>query len=183
MTHIPPPLPVRRPPAPATGRATVTRLAVEGTEPEEVPVASVQGTLALDLDRRTLPPPAPDLRLVAGGGDGPGPDDVTAWAGAFAQAVVEVIGGDRPVAQLLRCTTVRVYNDLSRRVRILARTAPAPQRMRTVRPMVRSVHVFRPTPATAEVSVHVRHGQRSRAMAARLERRDGRWTCTALQLG
>jgi rhodanese-related sulfurtransferase len=48
---------------------------------------------------------------------------------------------------------------------------------------VRSVHVFLPSPASAEVSVHVRHGQRSRAIAARIERFDGRWTCTALEFG
>jgi hypothetical protein len=153
--------------------------AAEG-EPETVPLASVQGTLALDLGRRT--DPAPDLHVVAGSGQ-PAARELNAWAAAFAQAVVEVVGGDRPVTQLLRCTTVRVYNDLSRRVRILARTAPAPQRMRTVRPQVRSVHVFQPSARIAEVSVHVRHGQRSRALAARLELRAGRWTCTALQLG
>jgi hypothetical protein len=76
-----------------------------------------------------------------------------------------------------------VYEDLDRRVRILGRTAPAPTRLRTVRPQVRSVHVCQPAPGTAEVSVHVRHGHRSRAIAARLERRNGRWTCVALQLG
>jgi hypothetical protein len=162
----------------------VTRLTPPhaGSAPEPVPVASVQGTLALDLDRGTRPVPAPDLRVVDGGGGGRD-DDLTAWAATFAQAVVEVVGGDRPVAQLLRWTTARVYDELSRRVRILARTAPAPQRMRTVRAQVRSVHVCRPSAHSAEVSVHVRHGQRSRALAARLERRHGRWTCTALQLG
>jgi hypothetical protein len=144
-------------------------------------VASVQGTLALDLGRRTDPVPAPDLRVMERG-ERPA-REVKAWAATFAQAVVEVVGGDRPVTQLLRCTSTRVYNDLSRRVRILARTAPAPTRRRTVRPQVRSVHVFQPSAETAEVSVHVRHGQRSRALAARLELRGGRWTCTALQLG
>jgi hypothetical protein len=48
---------------------------------------------------------------------------------------------------------------------------------------VRSVHVFLPQPQSAEVSVHVRHGERSRAIAARLEHRGGRWVCTALELG
>ena len=48
---------------------------------------------------------------------------------------------------------------------------------------LRSVHVFQPAATSAEVSVHVRYGQRSRALAARLERRDGHWTCTALLLG
>ena len=111
----------------------------------------------------------PDLRVVPG----PAPTEqreVQAWAARFAQATVEVLGGDRPVAQLLRWTTARVYQDLDRRVRILGRTTAAPRRQRTVRAQVRSVHVFQPTPASAEVSVHVRHGHRSRAIAARLEK-------------
>ena len=105
------------------------------------------------------------------------------WAHRFAQAVVEVTGGDRPLTQLLRWTTARVYQDLARRVHVMAQTRTAPQRRRTIRPQVRSVHVFQPSPTTAEVSVHVRYGQRSRAVAARLERRRGTWTCTALLLG
>ena len=109
--------------------------------------------------------------------------ELQAWTARFAQATVEVLGGDRPLTQLLRWTTARVYQDLERRVRILGRTAPTPQRLRTIRPQVRSVHVFRPEPRSAEVSVHVRHGHRSRAIAARLEGRDGRWSCVALQLG
>jgi hypothetical protein len=113
-------------------------------------------------------------------GDG---DEVEMWSARFAQAVVEVIGGDRPLTQLVRWTTRGVYRDLTRRVRIVARTSPSAQRLRTVRPQVRSVHVFRPTQSIAEVSVHVRHGQRSRAIAARLELDDGRWQCTVLHLG
>jgi hypothetical protein len=147
-----------------------------------VPVAPVQGNLALDLDRRRAAPAAPELRVIEGGGSREH-REVQAWAARFAQATVEVVGGDRPVAQLLRWTTARVYQDLDRRVRILGRTAPAPQRLRTIRPQVRSVHVFQPGPGSAEVSVHVRHGHRSRALAARLERRNGRWTCVDLQLG
>jgi hypothetical protein len=97
--------------------------------------------------------------------------------------VVEVLGGDRPLSQLLRWTSQRVYVELDRRLTILTRTSDAGRRLRTIRPQVRSVHVFHPTPTTAEVSVHVRHGPRSRAIAARLELTGGRWQCTALQLG
>jgi hypothetical protein len=176
------PVPVRRPPAPEGELASVTRLALAGDDRETVPVAAVQGSLALHLRGRQAAPVTPELRVV--GGDGTGEQrEVRAWAARFAQATVEVLGGDRPVAQLLRWTTARVYTDLDRRVRILGRTAPAPQRRRTIRPQVRSVHVFQPEPGSAEVSVHVRHGQRSRALAARVERRNGRWTCVALQLG
>jgi Family of unknown function (DUF6459) len=174
--------PVRRPPAPRDQVATVAYLGRPGTDREVVPVASIQGTLALDLHRVAPAPPAPDLRVVD---RQPSTEqrEVRAWAARFAQAAVEVLGGDRPVSQLLRWTSSKVYADLDRRVRILGRTSPAPTRLRTVRPQVQSVHVCRPTPRSAEVSVHVRHGQRSRAIAARLELRHGRWTCVALQLG
>lgn len=178
----PTPVPVRRPPAPGAELATVTRLGPGGDEREVVPVAAVQGSLALDLRRHPAAPAAPELRVIQGSGSREH-REVQAWAARFAQATVEVLGGDRPLSQLLRWTTARVYQDLDRRVRILARTAPAPERRRTVRPQVRSVHVFQPDTGSAEVSVHVRHGHRSRAIAARLERRNGRWTCVALQLG
>jgi len=187
----PPPVVARRPPAPAPRGRTVTRLGpVHGAAGcETVPLASVQGTLALDLDRlheeaRAAPaaPAAPDLRVVSGGGPVEDPE-LQLWTSRFAQATVEVLTGDRPLQQLLRWTSARVYQDLERRVRILAQAAPTPPRGRTLRPQVRSVHVFRPGPHSAEVSVHVRHGHRSRAMAARLEMRDGGWRCVALQLG
>lgn len=181
MTEKPPRLQVRRPPAPASGNTRVVRLTPPPTA-DEVPLDPVQGTLALDLGGRT-PPPAPELRLVEEADPEPCPEQLRGWVASFAQALVEVVSGDRPVSQLLRCTSTRVYQDVARRVTILARTAPAPQRRRTIRPQVRSVHVCQPTPFCAEVSVHVRHGQRSRAIAARLEHRAGRWTCTALEMG
>jgi hypothetical protein len=144
----------------------------------------VQGTLALDLDSlppSALEPPAAHLALAPAAAEAS--DDVRVWARRFAQAVVEVTGGDRPVTQLLRWTTPRVYQDLGRRVQIMAQTRSAPQRRRTIRPQVLSVHVFQPKPTSVEVSVHVRYGLRSRALAARMERRRGAWTCTDLQLG
>ena len=173
---------LRRPPAPSETRGTVTRLGVPGAGPDRVPLASVQGTLALDLQCVPPEPEVPELHVVPHQ-ESPAQREVRLWAARFAQATVEVIGGDRPVAQLLRWTNPCVYQELDRRVRILARTAAAPQRRMTVRAQVRSVHVFQPAPGTAEVSVHVRHGHRSRAIAARLERHRDRWTCVALQLG
>lgn len=179
---------LRRPPAPDTPLATITQLVPAGSGadgPTPVAQASVQGTLALDL---TPPLPAaapgkeprPDLAAVPAQAPA---EEVREWAARFAQAVVEVTGGDRPLTQLIRWTSARVYADLARRVSIMAQTRTAPQRRRTVRPQVRSVHVFQPGPTSAEVSVHVRYGHRSRALAARLEVRCGRWTCTALVLG
>lgn len=182
-----------RPPAPLGAAATLTRL-VPPSRAAEGPVsfAAVQGALAIDLSPALPGPLLPELSVVPDRG-GPVTDveddltgrsaEVRVWAARFAQAVVEVTGGDRPVTQMLRWTAPRVYQDLDRRVRVLAQTRSAGQRRRVLRPQVHSVHVFMPGPQSAEVSVHIRYGQRSRALAARLELRKGRWTCTVLQLG
>jgi hypothetical protein len=167
----------------------VTRLVPRAPEPDVVAATEVQGTLALDVLRQ---PERPVVRHLAAVDDPAGPapatggqpdQEVRAWAARFAQAVVEVAGGDRPLPQLLRWTSPRVYAELGRRVRVMAQSRPVEQRRRTIRPQVRSVHLCRPVPTVAEVSVHVRHGRRSRAIAARLELRSERWTCTALRIG
>lgn len=178
----------RRPPRPPAGWGSVTYLGVgPAPSPRPVPVAPVDGSLALAEAPTRAPtrPSTPDLRLLRGTDPGATgtPDDVSLWAARFAQGVVEVLGGDRPLPQLVRWTSHRVYVDLERRVRILARSCPSDERLRAVRAQVRSVHVCRPADDAAEVSVHVRHGRRSRALAARLELVQGRWQCTALQLG
>ena len=146
--------------------------------PAPVPMASVQGTLALDYGSSVQSTRTPDLRVLPGARA-----ELEAFAHRFASAVVEVIGGDRGPSQLLRWTTERVYADLQRRSALLARTTPGDRRVRRLRSQVRSVHVFCPSPEAAEISVHVRHGERSRAIAARIEHLDGRWCCTALQFG
>lgn len=176
----------RRPPAGPRQWATVTRLGGAVDPTSEPPAVSgrppVDGSLALQPPAVRDPsrglPQTPELRVVSGGGE-----DVQVWAARFAQAVVEVLGGDRPLPQLVRWTSQRVYAELDRRLSILARAPRAGHRPRAARPQVRSVHVFHPTPESAEVSVHVRYGQRSRAIAARLELVRGRWQCTVLQLG
>ena len=94
-----------------------------------------------------------------------------------------VVGGDRGPSQLVRWTSERVYEDLQRRAALLNQTTPSDRRVRRLRSQVRSVHVFLPSPEIAEISVHVRYGQRSRCLAARLERRTDRWVATALELG
>ena len=140
-----------------------------------VPIATVQGTLALDLQPHLEPPP-PGAAL---GDDA----EVGLWARRVAQAAVEIVGGDRPVSQLLRWTTAAVYQDLHRRAMLVARAGghqPGVARVQPVRPHVRSVHTTFVTPAVAEASIHVRYGERSRAVAARFEQRKGRWLCTAL---
>jgi len=146
--------------------------------PAPVPLASVQGTLALDYGSSVRSTCAPDLRVVPGDRA-----ELDAFAHRFASAVVEVVGGDRGPSQLLRWTTESVYSELQRRAALLTRTTPGDRRLRRLRSQVRSVHVFCPSARAAEISVHVRHGKRSRAIAARLELIDSRWCCTVLEFG
>jgi hypothetical protein len=187
----------RRPPRPPAGWATVTRLGLGSRRSDRpVPLAPTEGSLALQVPPgghpaetpdADPPPSTPVLHVLPGGREQH--EELSAWATRFAQGVVEVLGGDRPVTQLVRWTSARVYADLDRRVRVRATQQavlaahPHGVRPRQARAQVRSVHVCLPTDTAAEISVHVRHGVRSRALAARLELRRGRWQCTALQLG
>ncbi len=147
-------------------------------QPSPVALSSVQGTLALDYGSSVRSTRAPELRVLPGDRA-----ELEAFAHRFASAVVEVVGGDRGPSQLLRWTTENVYSELQRRTALLARTTPGDRRVRRLRTQVRSVHVFCPSARAAEISVHVRQGQRSRAIAARIELLDSRWCCTALEFG
>lgn len=160
---------------PLSGVASLTTLRPVAVD--RVPQAAFQGELALDLGAPELPA-RPDLTVITGA-DG----ELEAFAARFAQAVVDVIAGDRGVHQLMRWTSESVYDDLVRRTNSLQRTTPREQRVRRLRAQVRSVHLFRPHDDAAELSVHVRHGQRSRAIAGRIEQFEGRWRCTVLQFG
>ena len=168
------------------------------------PGAAVQGTLALafllpsgvpavpEVPLELVSPP--DLRLVAPAeaeealdqaefGPQPTPraslPEPRTWAGRFVQAVIEVLAGDRPASQLVRWTTTEVYDDVACRITSGARPgAPTPARA-----VVRSVHVTEPADGVAEVCALVRRGIRCTAVALRLEGMDGRWQCTALELG
>ena len=144
-----------------------------------VPVAATQGTLALDLQPRHDPPPG---AVVAFGSRPRGGADE--WARRFAQAVVEIVGGDRPVSQLLRWTDRDIYADLHRRALLVARAGghmPGQARVQPTRPRVLSVHTSYVDDDVIEASAHVKYGERSRALASRFELRDGRWLCTALE--
>jgi hypothetical protein len=157
--------------------------------PRPVPVASVQGTLALDL-RPLLDPPAtgpngagPVCDVVSI--EGPTRRRMEQWAHRYAQAAVEIVCGDRPASQLVRWTTPEVYSDLARRAQLVARAAGRPpgqgRPQGAVRPQVVSVRTCFLARDVCEVSVRVRHGERYRAVAARFEQVRGRLQCTALE--
>jgi hypothetical protein len=110
----------------------------------------------------------------------------TPWAGRLVQAVIEVVSGVRPVSQLVRWTTAPVYEALCARVtRPITHTGAGSRDLITTRlaEVVRSVRVSEPRDGVAEVCAIVQQGPRCRAIALRLESIDGRWQCTALQIG
>jgi hypothetical protein len=117
----------------------------------------------------------------------------TPWAGRLVQAMIEVVSGVRPVSQLIRWTTADVYDELCVRIaQPVSSTSPLNRTTSTGRrgvattrlaEVVRSIRVSEPRDGVAEVCAIVQQGPRCRAIALRLEGIDGRWQCTALQIG
>ncbi len=103
--------------------------------------------------------------------------------------MIEVVSGVRPVSQLVRWTTAAVYDELCARVaRPVASTGAVGRAVNTtatprLAEVVRSIRVSEPHDGVAEVCAIVQQGPRCRAIALRLEGIDGRWQCTALQIG
>ncbi len=107
------------------------------------------------------------------------------WAGRLVQGILEVLSGMRPVSQLVRWTTTDVYDSICTRAERRSRMMGEPRDIAPGRlaEVVRSVHVNEPADGIAEVCAIVQQGPRCRAVALRLEGIDGRWQCTALQIG
>ena len=178
---------------------TTVRASSPASSPGEVvalrlsrgPVASVQGSLALDLVAREEPPPRPRLRSARALDlvevDTASRERTDAFVGRYLQAVVEIGVGDRPVSQVLRHTVPEVYDDLvarSRAVASVAASAPTQRRgAGSTRPVLRGVRTALVRDDAVEASAHVRYGRRSRAVAARFEVVRGRWQCVALVWG
>nr|BFD84485.1 hypothetical protein StreXyl84_38860 [Streptomyces sp. Xyl84] len=96
----------------------------------------------------------------------------------FADRLLAVLSGQRPVHWMLRHTAGEAYDELAR----LAERGPL--RTRGVRPVVRDIGYYEPRPGALEVFARIGAGRQLRAMAFRLERgRDRRWRCTAVELG
>jgi hypothetical protein len=90
---------------------------------------------------------------------------------------LEGLAGRRSLSQVQPLTALGVYAALTsgRRPRWCAGgTAPV---------LLGPVHVCEPVDGVAEVSAVARRSGRAHAVAARLEGIDGRWRCTALQIG
>lgn len=152
---------VRAPEGPETGpsavRGRVTAPAAEGA-PEAVTTRGRGPEAARGGDR--LPPP------------GPRPTDV------FAERLLAVLSGARPVHCMLRHTAGRAYDEL---VRLAER---GPLRTRGPRPVVRDIGYYVARPGAVEAFARIGAGDQLRAMAFRLEQgTDLRWRCTAVEMG
>ena len=178
-------------PAPGAATEAATASVVPLPVPWTVPTASVQGTLALELGP-PLDPPEPAVR--ARPGDSAALDVVRVdlvqrrrfeqHAARIGAALVEIVGGDRPVSQVLRWTTPEVYQDVARRAHLVARAAgrtPGSGGVQKVRPHLVAAHTSFVSESCAEVCLHVRYGARSRAVAARFELIRDRWQVSALE--
>ncbi|WP_030983688.1 Rv3235 family protein [Streptomyces sp. NRRL WC-3744] len=96
----------------------------------------------------------------------------------FAERLLAVLSGQRPVHWMLRHTAGRAYDDLAR----LAERSP----LRTLgsRPVVHDIGYYVPSQGALEVFARIAAGDRLRAMAFRLELgKDLRWRCTAVETG
>jgi hypothetical protein len=104
------------------------------------------------------------------------PDPRLAGRRLFTLAL-EAIAGRRPLAQLQGITSARVYAALSGGRRpgwCTASNSPL---------LIGRIHLSEPVDGVAEISAVARRDGRAHAVAARLEGIDGRWRCTALQIG
>jgi hypothetical protein len=177
-------------PTSATPQRTALRLVVVATpqpplEDERTPVRLVLPGVAVPR-----PPHRPGPRPRSGRGPAAGIVDFgPAWStrGDLPDArlagrrlitlAVESMAGRRPLAQLQPLTSPGVFAALSggRRPRwCTAGTSPL---------LVGQVHVCEPVDGVAEITAVARRDGRAHAVAARLEGIDGRWRCTALQIG
>lgn len=110
------------------------------------------------------------------------PEPLINQASRFVQTVVDIVAGDRPSSQVLGMADLQVYEQVTGHA-VAAHRLRGPRTARRRRPQVVSVRVVCQRPGVAEVSARVCHGERSRALAARLEHARGRWVCTALDIG
>ena len=93
-------------------------------------------------------------------------------------ALLEVRAGLRPLRQLGAHLSPAVL--LGLQTELVRVPGPADSGRQA---LLKSVHVCEPADAVAEISAVVCTAGRHRAIAARLEGRDGRWRCVRLQLG
>lgn len=133
-----------------------------------------------------LAPPPPRKATTRRPAPAPVPAEIRTLAARFVHTCLEVLNGLRPIGQLraladpLEAHTV--LSAMTRATRRLQREArrhrPAPGGG-TVKIKLRRMRAFQPHPDAVEIAAVVGTGERAWAAALRLQRRNGRWLCTA----
>ncbi|ROP64364.1 Rv3235 family protein [Curtobacterium sp. PhB115] len=110
-----------------------------------------------------------------------GPPDPADTARALGLCVAEILSGAREVDSIARWITDDVQRHLQQRSAVAAHARSVGRRSRA-RPVLRvgSVLVCRPADGVAEATVVVHTRSHARAVAIRLEDRQGRWRATAI---
>ncbi|QDN78431.1 hypothetical protein FNV64_25065 [Streptomyces sp. S1A1-7] len=159
---------IRRPGTtpPRTPGAGAPRPAPGDSPPQAPPEEAASRTRLLS------PRPSPPSSSPSSPPPQPRPTDL------FADRLLAVLSGQRPVHCMLRHTAGRAYDELA----WLAERGPL--RTRGARPVVRDIGYYVPRPGAIEAFARIGAGDRLRAMAFRLEQGpDLRWRCTAVELG
>jgi hypothetical protein len=136
----------------------------------------------------TAPLPPPPALSVPGqdrAHDAPARQDI-ALLRQFAQVIVEILAGSRPLRQTVGWTTDRVRAQIGDLTQSLASDQ---------RPRIRRIVTSQPAASVVEMTVVVTFGPRSRALAMRFEHmparqptpgrpaRPARWLCTEIETG
>ena len=186
MTAPLPPTPSAAPP----GEQSRSQLRLVVVRTPQPPLEEPTGQLQLLLPGMALPRPphrpGPRPRVPRLRGDAEfGPSwsaradlpDPRAAGRRLLTMTLEALAGRRPLGQLRSLTSLGVLTALSegRRPRWCTEAGPPL--------VVGPVHLCEPVDGVAEVSAVAHRGGRAHAVAARLEGIDGRWRCTALQVG
>ncbi len=117
--------------------------------------------------------------------DGAAPAPSATWAARFAQILAETLAGARPPRQMVPWTTAETRRRIRELGPLLSASGP---------PRVRRVLTARPAPGVLEMTILVRAGERTRAVAVRVERAaqhdhpvtvsadaPAAWLCTAIE--
>ncbi|MCX4609246.1 MULTISPECIES: Rv3235 family protein [Streptomyces] len=143
-----------------------------GASPPQAPAPQAPPEEAASRTRLLSPRPSPPSSSPSSPPPQPRPTDL------FADRLLAVLSGQRPVHCMLRHTAGRAYDELA----WLAERGPL--RTRGARPVVRDIGYYVPRPGAIEAFARIGAGDRLRAMAFRLEQGpDLRWRCTAVELG
>ena len=176
--------PPSHPPDHLAGRATL------GTRPGPDPWRSRS---AAPADARAEPRPTRgsgwhrgSAGTTPGAAGQAGAGQATALPRQFAQVIVEILAGSRPLRQTVGWTTDRVRAQIGDLTQVLASDQ---------RPRIRRIVTSQPAASVVEMTVVVSFGPRSRALAMRFEHmparrpapglpaRPARWLCTEIETG